>query len=57
MSKDALIIVLDVGKSMGTRSIQDFEDAKKAVAMLLQMKVQQFHSTKENSLSHLSYIM
>jgi hypothetical protein len=38
-SKDALVIVLDVGKSIGTRSIQSFEDAKKAVSMLLQMKV------------------
>ena len=41
-SKEALVIILDVGKSMGTRSFKAIEDAKKAVSLLVKMKVYNF---------------
>ena len=38
-AKEALVIIFDVGKSLGTRSRDEFEKAKRAITLLIKMKV------------------
>nr|CAG4711704.1 unnamed protein product [Naegleria fowleri] len=38
-AKEALVVIFDVGKSLGTRPREDFERAKRAVSLLIKMKM------------------
>ncbi|EFC39669.1 Ku70/Ku80 beta-barrel domain-containing protein [Naegleria gruberi] len=38
-AKEALVIIFDVGKSLGTRSRDEFEKAKRAITLLIKMKM------------------